>query len=98
MEVEFYLKEPLKQIIYNAGLDEKEIINQIKENNYQEIYNINKEMFEQIKTTQVIDPTSVVINSLKNAVSIASMLLTTNSLIINEYQNNLNKINNYNEI
>ena len=55
-------------------------------------------MFEQIKTTQVIDPTSVVINSLKNAVSIASMLLTTNSLIINEYQNNLNKINNYNEI
>lgn len=92
------LKEPLKQIIYNAGLDEKEIINQIKENNYQEIYNINKEMFEQIKTTQVIDPTSVVINSLKNAVSIASMLLTTNSLIINEYQNNLNKINNYNEI
>ena len=40
---------------------------------------------EKISNTKVIDPTFVSIESLKNATSIASMLLTTKYLIINEF-------------
>ena len=92
------LSIPFKQILYNAGLDFEEIYKNIKNSNYQKIYNINNDTFEDINTTLVLDATEVVINSLKNACSIASMLLTTSSLVINEYTNNLNKTNEYNEL
>ena len=42
-------------------------------------------MYESVDDTSVLDPTSVVINSLVNATSIASMLLTTTSIIVNEH-------------
>ena len=51
-----------------------------------------------VRNTNIVDPTEVVINSLKNACSIAGMLLTTTSLVINEYKNNFNKEYNYNEL
>lgn len=85
------LKEPFNQIIYNSGLNSKEIINKIKENNYNIIYDINTNTYEEIIKTNVIDSTNVVLNSLLNAISISGMLLTTNSLIINEYKNTTNK-------
>ncbi len=91
------LKKPLEQIITNAGLDH-EIINNIKNNNYEVVYNIINSKYETKEDTIVIDPLDIVLNSLKNATSIASMLLTTTSLVINEYQNNINKINDYNEL
>lgn len=89
---------PFKQILHNAGVDYNEIYNNIKKMNYTKIYNINNNNFEDINKTLVLDSTEVVINSLKNACSIASMLLTTNSLVINECSNNSNRINNYNEL
>jgi len=99
---DFLLKDaliaPFNEIMNNAGLDKEKIANEIKNNNYEIVYNVNKNMYEKIYNTEVIDSTKVVLNSLTNAVSIAGMLLTTNSLIINEYQNNLNKVNDYNEL
>lgn len=92
------LKEPFNQIMYNSGLDRKEIIRKIKEDNYNIIYNINTNSYEQINGTQVIDPTEVIINSLINAISISGMLLTTTSLIINEYKNEMNKNNDFTEL
>ena len=92
------LKEPLHEILSNAGLPKEGIISFIKQSNYQKIYNILKDEYEDISKTEVIDPTEVVINSLINATSIATMLITTTNLVINEYQNNLNKINDYNEL
>lgn len=89
---------PFKQILINSGLDDKEIYDNIKKNNFNKLYNINKSNYENINDTLVIDPTFVVLNALKNAVSISSMLLTTSHLIINEYKNNLNKISDYNEM
>ena len=54
---------------------------------------------ESLSNTTVIDPTNVIIASITNAVSIASMLLTTSSIIINEEnQNTTKKINDYNEL
>ena len=92
------LSLPFNQIIKNAGLDNNEILSNIKKNNYTKIYNIYNDTYEDISNTIVIDPSNVVINSLKNATSIASMLLTTTNLIINEYKNNINKVNDYNEL
>ena len=89
---------PFKQILINSGLDDKEIYDNIKKYNFNKLYNINKSNYENINDTLVIDPTFVLLNALKNAVSISSMLLTTSHLIINEYKNNLNKISDYNEM
>lgn len=89
---------PFKQILINSGLDDKEIYDNIKNSDFNKLYNINKSDYENVDSTLVIDPTNVLINALKNAVSISSMLLTTSHLIINEYKNNLNKISDYNEM
>jgi len=92
------LTKPIIQILENAGLEKDKILNTIKENNYEILYNIKKDTYENVLETEVLDTTEVLINSLKNAISIAGMLLTTTSLIINEYQNNINKANDYNEL
>ena len=92
------LKKPFEQILNNAGLDIENIIKIIRDSDYNLLYNVKNNQFENISDTLVLDPTNVVIDSLKNAVSIATMLLTTNSLVINEQLNSLNKITNYTEI
>ena len=88
------LKSPLKQIIYNAGLDNN-IISKIEDNKYKQIYNVSTDKFEDINLTNIIDSTDVVLNSIINATSVAGMLLSTTSLVINEFkENNLNDYNN----
>lgn len=90
-------KKPMRQILENASLNIDEILNKIKENNYQTLYNVSTDKYESLKTTDVIDTFEVVINSLKNAVSIAGMLLTTSSIVINELETHERKIN-WNEL
>ncbi len=90
------LEEPLKVILSNAGKNE-EIINTIREKDYKILYNVKTDKYEDVNNTMVLDPTSVIIESISNAVSIASLLLTTDNLIINEYKNKLNKINEYSD-
>ena len=89
------LDKPFMQILENIGVNPNDIYNKIKENDFNVIYNALENKFEPISKTKVIDPTAVVITSLKNAVSIAGILLTTTSLIINEFkENNSYNINN----
>ena len=78
------LEVPFNKIMENAGYDKDIIKKKIIESNYQLIYNFKLNDFENIKDTKIIDPLGVVIESLKNAVSIASLLLTTNYLVIND--------------
>lgn len=85
------LQIPFEQIINNAGLDLKKIKNKIIKNNFELLYNINTDNYEALQNTEVLDSTLVLINAITSASSIATMLLTTNCLIINEHQNNLNK-------
>ncbi len=92
------LEMPFTKILTNAGIDSSFIKEEIKKADYQKIYNINQERFESIKNTSVLDSFSVVTSSLINATSIATMLFTTTSLVINEYQNNANKANEYTEL
>lgn len=86
------LDKPFRQILENVGVNPNEIYNKIKETDFNVIYNALENKLEPISKTKVIDPTNVVIATLKNAVSIAGMLLNTSSLIINEFKEN----NNYN--
>ncbi|MBQ8902494.1 MAG: hypothetical protein IJY87_05500 [Bacilli bacterium] len=92
------LLEPFNQILFNAGVNIDDTLKIIKENNYEVVFNLNNLKYENIQNTKILDPTNVVINSLTSAVSIASMLLSTTSIVVNEYANNLNKINEYTEI
>ena len=84
------LDKPFMQILENVGINPSNIYNKIKASDFNIIYNVFENKFETISKTKVIDPTTVVITSLKNAVSIAGMLLTTTSLIINEQQESIN--------
>lgn len=92
------LMQPFRQIIQNAGLSVEEIEETIKKSNYSKIYNVYSDCYENISETHIVDAYEVVANSLINACSIAVMLLTTNSLVINEYQNNINKSGEYTEV
>lgn len=92
------LEKPFRQILYNAGLESKDIYEAIKNSNFEKIYNVLTDEYEDVVASNVLDATLVIKNSLINAVSIASMLLTTTSLIINEYNNDKNNLNVFNEI
>lgn len=91
------LEKPFLQIIDNNGLDKEEIFNVIKKSNYEKIYNVLNNQYENITTSKIIDPYLVVKSEIINACSIASMLLTTKYLVINEKENNnLIKNDNFN--
>lgn len=93
-----FLEKPFKQILYNAGLEHNPIYEHLKKYNFSKLYNILNEEYEDCLSSNVLDATLIVKNSLINAVSISSMLLTTTNLIINEYTNNIKPLDNYNEI
>ena len=82
------LKKPFEQVLVNAGLDSFLIQNQMEKMEYKTIYNVSNNIWEDTINTEVIDPYLVIKHTLINATSIAVMLLTTTSLIINE---NVNK-------
>ncbi|MBQ6282379.1 MAG: hypothetical protein IJK66_02435 [Bacilli bacterium] len=80
------IKMPLKQILINAGVS-SDVLKKIVDSGYSKLYNVTSCKYENVDSTKVLDSLDVVVNSLVNAVSIAGMLLTTNSLIINENSN-----------
>ena len=82
------LSMPLKQILENAFLSKEEILTRIKQENFQILYNVKTNNFESTSNTNVIEPLEVVSYALKNALSIACMLLSINHLIINDFQEN----------
>ena len=92
------LKIPFKQILLNSGLSYEKIKKTIEKEEYHVVFNVSKDRFEKVSDTQVIDSYNVLKQTLENACSIAMMLLTTSSLVINEQENNLGKINDYNEL
>lgn len=89
------LRKPFEQILINAGLNFEEIFSIIEKSKYDSVFNVTNQVLEEKYNTSIIDSFKVVEQSLINATSIAGMLLTTTSLIINEYQNNLNKESEY---
>lgn len=76
------LDAPLRQILINAGLEEIDIIQKVREGNGDYGFNAKTEQYEQLLETGIIDPTKVSRLALEYAASIASMMLTTECVIV----------------
>ena len=76
------LSEPIKQIARNAGLEGAVVVrNILKSKDKAYGYDAEKEVYGNLVESGVIDPTKVTRSALQNALSIASILLTSDCLI-----------------
>lgn len=75
------LEEPVRQIAANAGLEGAVILNKIKSSEAGIGFNAAKEEYVDMKKAGIVDPTKVTRSALQNAASIASMILTTESVV-----------------
>lgn len=76
------LEEPIRQIAANAGLEGSVIVEKIKEANKVGYgFNALTEEYVDMLSAGIIDPTKVTRSALQNAASVASMVLTTESLV-----------------
>lgn len=71
------LEAPLRTIVANAGGEESVVVQRVKEGKDAFGYNARTDVFEDLYTAGIIDPTKVTRLALENAASIASLLLTT---------------------
>src|SRR5690554_501230 len=78
------IEEPLRQIVRNAGSEGAVIVQKVLEGKDDFGYNARTEKFENLLAAGVLDPTKVTRIAIENAASIASMLLTTECVIVDE--------------
>jgi len=79
------LQMPLRMIAENAGLDGAVVANRVlKGTKYSYGYDALNEKYGDMLSFGVIDPTKVVRTSLQNAMSVASLLMTTDCIVVNE--------------
>lgn len=76
------VEEPLRQIVTNAGLEGSVICNKVKNASGNIGYNAKTDVYEDLVAAGVIDPAKVTKTALRNAASIASMILTTDCVIV----------------
>lgn len=75
------LEEPLKQIANNAGFEGSVVVEKVKNGEGAFGFNAEKGDYEDLMSSGVIDPTKVTRFALQNAVSVASLLLTTEAMV-----------------
>ncbi|MCW5907033.1 MAG: chaperonin GroEL [Chitinophagales bacterium] len=78
------IEEPLRTIVANAGLEGSIVVQKVREGKEDYGYNARTDEYENLKKAGVIDPTKVTRIALENAASIASMLLTTEAVIVDK--------------
>ena len=75
------LEEPIKQIAINAGLEPAVILERVKTSEVGFGFDASLEQYVDMKKVGIVDPTKVTRSALQNAASIASMVLTTESIV-----------------
>jgi len=75
---------PLKRIAENAGINGAVIVEQVQQENFELGYNAAKDTFGDMYELGIIDPAKVTRSALQNATSIASMILTTECIIVDQ--------------
>jgi chaperonin GroEL len=75
-------EEPCRQIAANAGQEGSIVVQRVKEGKGGFGYNAQTDTFEDLFEAGVIDPTKVVRSALQNAASVASLLITTEALVV----------------
>ncbi len=77
------LEEPLRQIAENAGAEGSIVLDKVRSNkNHNYGYNAQSDDYEDLVEAGVIDPAKVTRTALQNAASIASLLLTTECVVV----------------
>ncbi len=76
------LEEPLRQIAQNGGVEGAVVVNKVRDGQGAFGYNAASGVYEDLVEAGVIDPTKVVRVALQNAASVASLMLTTEALIV----------------
>ena len=77
------LEAPLRQIAANAGLEGSVIINKVRESEVGVGFDALKEEYVDMVSAGILDPAKVTRSALQNATSVASTLLTTESVVAN---------------
>ena len=75
------LEEPVRQIAVNAGLEPAVILEKVKAEKEGFGFDAKNEKYVDMKKAGIVDPTKVSRSAIQNAESIASMILTTESIV-----------------
>jgi len=75
---------PLRRITENAGINGPVIIEKVQQQEFEIGYNAANNTFGNMYEEGVVDPAKVTRSGLQNATSIASMILTTECIIVDE--------------
>ena len=81
---------PIEQILKNAGENVKEIRDEVCNCNdvaYNYGYDVKNKKYGDMYKLGIIDPAKVTKNALKNAVSVATTILTTNAIVTMKRKN-----------
>ena len=77
------LEEPIRMIVQNAGAEGSLVVEKVRASKDDSFgYNALTDTYENLVQAGVIDPTKVTRTALQNAASIASLLLTTEALVV----------------
>ncbi|MBN2452764.1 MAG: chaperonin GroEL [Candidatus Omnitrophica bacterium] len=75
------LEEPIRTIANNAGMEGSVVVNKVKDMKSVEGYDADKDTYGDMIAAGIIDPKKVTRSALQNAASIASLMITTETLI-----------------
>ncbi len=75
------IEEPVRQIAHNAGLEGAVIVDKIRHSKKGVGFDALNEKYVDMIEAGIVDPTKVTRSALQNAASIASMVLTTETLV-----------------
>ena len=76
------LTEPMRQIAKNAGIDGSVVLEQVKQSKKVGYgFDAYNETYVDMISSGIVDPTKVTRSALENAASVASLMLTTESLV-----------------
>jgi chaperonin GroEL len=78
------LLEPARQLAINAGQEGSLIVEHLKEKPLGTGYNVNSGKFEDLVKAGIVDPAKVVRSALQNAASVASLMLTTEAMVVDK--------------
>ncbi|MBM4176950.1 MAG: chaperonin GroEL [Ignavibacteria bacterium] len=76
------LEAPIRFIVENAGVEGSVVVQKVKEGKDDFGFNAATEVYENLMAAGVIDPTKVARTALQNAASVASMLITTEAVVV----------------
>ena len=82
------VEEPLRQIAYNAGLEGSVVVERVKNTEAGVGFNALTEEYIDMVKAGIVDPAKVTRSALQNAASIASLVLTTETIVADKVEEN----------